>query len=259
MKCAECGYDNPDGFRFCGHCGGKLTESPAEEAQGSRTLYFGMMQQPNRAKLILIKGEGLDGVAYHLNAEEHVAGRAEGDITFPDDPLLSTRHASFFYDDKNDLVVRDERSVNGVFVRIRDNVPLEAGTRFLVGEQLLAFDTPEEADALEEDADGTVMYGSPRRPGHFKLAHLLQGGDIGMIFRAPTPQVTLGREGNDINFPDDPFISGQHALVSAMEGRFWLKDLGSKNGTFVRIEEATRLGHGDYVFLGQQLFRVEIS
>lgn len=259
MKCPQCGYDNPEGFRFCGNCGFKL-QGAASEAIPSRTLYFGMMQQPNRAKLILIKGEGLDGVAYHLNAQEHLAGRTEGEIRFPDDPLLSPRHATFYYDEDGKLVVRDERSVNGVFVRIRDSVPLRPGTRFLVGEQLVAFDSVQ-SDEVEPgtDAEGTVLYGSPRRRGYFKLVQLLQGGDIGMIFRAPSAQVTMGREGNDINFPDDPFISGQHALVSALDDGFLLKDLGSKNGTFVRVEEPWPLEHSDYVFLGQQLFRVEIT
>jgi pSer/pThr/pTyr-binding forkhead associated (FHA) protein len=35
-------------------------------------------------------------------------------------------------------------------------------------------------------------------------------------------------------------------------------DLGSRNGTFVRVTGEHVLKHGDYVFLGQQLLRVEI-
>jgi pSer/pThr/pTyr-binding forkhead associated (FHA) protein len=260
MKCPQCGYENPEGFRFCGSCGQRVADSPAGNNAPSQTLYFGMMQQPNRAKLILIKGEGLDGVAYHLNAQEHLAGRTEGEIRFPDDPLLSPRHATFYYGDSNQLYARNEASHNGVFVRIVDNVELKAGMRFLVGEHLMEFDNVEpDDDESQAGSDGTLIYGSPRRKGYFKLIQLLQGGEIGMIFRAPTQQVTLGREGNDINFPDDPFISGQHAMVNAIEGTFRLKDLGSKNGTFVRIEAPCPLSHGDYVFMGQQLFRVEIS
>ena len=156
--------------------------------------------------------------------------------------------------------MRDDGSVNGVFVRIRDPVPLVAGSRFLVGEQLIEFqETTKDDQQPEADDQGTYFYGSPRRPGHFKLVQLLRGGDIGMIFRAPTDRVTLGREGNDINFPDDPFISGQHAMVNVAGDGYELNDMGSKNGTFVRLEEPFVLGHGDYVFLGQQLLRVEIS
>jgi pSer/pThr/pTyr-binding forkhead associated (FHA) protein len=78
--------------------------------------------------------------------------------------------------------------------------------------------------------------------------------------RARGDGITLGREGNDVNFPDDPFISGRHAEVSiGADGAFTIVDQGSKNGTFVRIAGETQLLHGDYVFVGQQLFRVEIT
>ena len=43
------------------------------------------------------------------------------------------------------------------------------------------------------------------------------------------------------------------------DGRFTISDLGSKNGTFVRITEEAPLQNGDYVFLGQQLLRVEMG
>ena len=47
--------------------------------------------------------------------------------------------------------------------------------------------------------------------------------------------------------------------MSVVEGgRLQITDLGSRNGTFLRIRGQTLLQHGDYVFLGQQLLRVEI-
>ena len=80
-------------------------------------MYFGTNQVPGRAKLIVIKGEGMDGLSYQLAGNEHIAGRSEGAILFPDDPLMSPRHANFIYRD-NKLFVRDEGSVNGIFMRI---------------------------------------------------------------------------------------------------------------------------------------------
>jgi len=86
----------------------------------------------------------------------------------------------------------------------------------------------------------------------------LRGGQIGWVFRPLGEVVTLGREGNDINFPEDPFISGHHAELKLAGGVLSVTDLGSRNGTFVRIHGERVLKHGDYVFLGQQLLRVEI-
>ena len=40
--------------------------------------------------------------------------------------------------------------------------------------------------------------------------------------------------------------------------RLTVSDLSSKNGTFLRIRGEQPLAHGDYVFMGQQLLRVEI-
>src|ERR1041384_4801092 len=96
--CPSCGAEIPPGFRFCGRCGARMDEAPAAAAAGggaAKTMFFGANQVPGRAKLIVIKGEGVDGVSYQLAGSEHVAGRTEGAILFPDDPLMSPRHANF--------------------------------------------------------------------------------------------------------------------------------------------------------------------
>ena len=40
-------------------------------------------------------------------------------------------------------------------------------------------------------------------------------------------------------------------------GRCFLKDLGSSNGTYLRLSKATPVRRGMLVLAGQQLFRVE--
>jgi pSer/pThr/pTyr-binding forkhead associated (FHA) protein len=272
--CAYCGEPIAPGHRFCGACGkptisGAPAGAPAAPAAtparpgnkpAAKTMFFGAMQAPS-PKLILIKGEGMDGVTYVLSSTEHIAGRLEGAILFPEDPLLSPRHANFVYKDGK-LVVRDESSANGVFVRIIKPQVVSSGATFLVGEQLLRVDAcPPEAVPIPDD-EGTYFYGSPKRPSRLALTQMLAGGHEGMVFRARNDSLSIGREGNDVNFPDDPFISGRHATVTALDNegtRFQIADLGSKNGTFLRVSGEAPLFHGDYVFLGQQLLRVEIT
>ena len=254
--CPSCGSDVPADFKFCGKCGSRLD---AGAGPAARTMYFGNVQVQARAKLVVIKGEGVDGVTYQLAGTEHIAGRIEGAILFPDDPLMSPRHANFMYRE-NQLYVRDEGSVNGVFIRIKAPVSIATGGLFMVGEQLLQVEPAAPDLGPQPDAEGTYFYASPKRPSKMKLIQRLRGGDVGMIYRARGESITIGREGNDVNFLDDPFISGRHAQVSiSAEGQLVVTDLGSKNGTFVRIADETALGHGDYVFLGQQLLRVEVA
>jgi pSer/pThr/pTyr-binding forkhead associated (FHA) protein len=275
--CPTCQAEVAPHFRFCGSCGKPMTDEPSvakplpappqpelrKPGGGAKTMFFGAMQAPGRAKLILIKGEGMDGVSYMLSGTEHVAGRLEGAILFPEDPLLSPRHANFIYREGK-LFVRDEGSANGVFVRIIKPQMLPPGGLFLVGEQLLRCEAVSSETVPVPDDDGTYFYGSPKRPSRLALVQMLAGGYPGMIYRAREDTITLGREGNDVNFPDDPFISGRHAAVRAIDTpdgpRFQLTDLGSKNGTFMRLNDPeTALFHGDYVFIGQQLLRVEIT
>ncbi len=272
--CAFCGEAIAPGHRFCGNCGkpissGVPSTQPNNPTVGpsrpgnkpaAKTMFFGAMQAPS-PKLILIKGEGMDGVTYVLSSSEHIAGRLEGAILFPEDPLLSPRHANFVYKDGK-LIVRDEGSANGVFVRIIKPVIVPSGATFLVGEQLLRVDACPPETVPVPDEEGTYFYGSPKRPSRLALTQLLAGGHEGMVFRGRADVLTIGREGNDVNFPDDPFISGRHATVTALDGegaRFQLADLSSKNGTFLRVNGEAPLFHGDYVFLGQQLLRVEIT
>jgi pSer/pThr/pTyr-binding forkhead associated (FHA) protein len=275
-NCPSCGAEVAPNHRFCGSCGKPVAAASAAPPplaarpqaiaapaalRPGKTMFFGAMQAPS-PKLILIKGEGLDGVTYVLSATEHIAGRLEGAILFPEDPLLSPRHANFIYRDGK-LIVRDEGSANGVFLRIIKPITVATGSTFLVGEQLLRVEACPPDEVPVPDEEGTYFYGSPKRPSRLALTQLLAGGHEGMVFRARNDSLTIGREANDVNFPDDPFISGRHATVTAIDGpggtQFQIADLGSKNGTFVRVSGESPLFHGDYVFVGQQLLRVEIT
>jgi pSer/pThr/pTyr-binding forkhead associated (FHA) protein len=223
---------------------------------GRSTLFFGGAMQAARAKLTLIRGDGEDGVSFTLAGRDHHAGRGECPISFPDDPFLSPTHANFIYAN-NQLTVRDENSLNGIFVRIADSAQLQPGATVLIGEQVLVISPAPQPEDVP-DAEGTYFSASMGRTASLEIRQNLRGGHVGWVYRPSGDVVSLGREGNDINFPEDPFISGRHAELRIAGGVLSVSDLGSRNGTFVRIEKERVLKHGDYVFLGQQLLRVEI-
>jgi pSer/pThr/pTyr-binding forkhead associated (FHA) protein len=253
--CKECSTPVPSGHKFCGRCGAVVPPQILE----LRTDFFGAMQTPGKARLILIRGDaGSDGLSYLLQGTEHVAGRRDGQIVFPEDAWLSPRHANFVYrGDK--LVVRDEGSKNGVYMRLRGQAVIEPGDSFLAGEQVFRLDrTP--GDSAGPDPDMTYFYSSPRRPSPFRISQLLRGGGEGVVMCARENQATVGREDCDLNFPEDVFMSASHARIAVSpDGSFALIDNNSKNGTYLRIRGERELSHGDYVFLGKQLLRVEIT
>jgi pSer/pThr/pTyr-binding forkhead associated (FHA) protein len=212
--------------------------------------------QAARAKLTLIRGDGDDGVSFTLAGQDHLAGRGDCPISFPDDPFLSPIHANFAYAN-HQLVVRDQGSLNGIYVRISGTSELATGSMVLVGEQVLAVDAAVQPEDLP-DGEGTYYSASIVRPATLEIRQNLRGGQVGWVHRVEGNVVSIGRENNDINFPDDPFISGRHAELRIADGVLSVTDLGSRNGTFVRVHGERVLKHGDYVFLGQQLLRVEI-
>lgn len=289
VDCSKCSMRVSQNTKFCPNCGNRIVKpnldnfdvetkvgprssgaQPVQQVQpstviaaqqgskaGRSTLFFGGAMQAARAKLTLIRGDGEDGVSFTLAGRDHHAGRGECPISFPDDPFLSPTHANFIYANGH-LTVRDEDSLNGVFVRIADKpVPLSSGATVLIGEQVLTISPAPQPEDVP-DHEGTYYSASMNRTASLEIKQNLRAGQLGWVFRPSGDVVTLGREGNDINFPEDPFISGRHAELRISGGVLTVSDLGSRNGTFVRIEKERLLKHGDYVFLGQQLLRVEI-
>ena len=253
--CSNCKAVVPEEHFYCGRCGASYGADGRDQA--NETLFFGAMQAPGRAKLILISGEGLEGLSYHLNSTRHVAGRESGVILFPDDDYLDAEHASFFYQ-SNKLFLRDEGSTNGTFLRIREPRVLADGDEFRVGHQRLRVEV---LDIQGEYApqDDTLMYVSPAEGLKFRLVHVLEGRKPGGAWCNKKNSLTIGREGTDVLFANDQHISREHARVEWKDGQIVLTDLGSKNGTYVQLNDSQPLQHGDYVFMGSELVRIEIN
>jgi pSer/pThr/pTyr-binding forkhead associated (FHA) protein len=258
--CKKCYTPVPPGHKFCGRCG----ESVPRDVIAAQTLIFSNAMEPGKAKLVVIKGEGFasdvgDETVFLLGGRQHTAGRSQGQILFDRDPWVSPVHGDFYYRDDGKLVIKDEGSANGVYLRVRQPLEIQVGDMFLAGEQVFRLDgTPRAGD--QPDPDGTFFYSSPKRPSPFRVVQALRGGAAGMLICARETSVTIGRDGCDMNFPNDPYMSGRHTKVEVgPNNKFSLADMGSKNGTYVRIRGERELGHGDYVFIGHELLRVDIS
>jgi pSer/pThr/pTyr-binding forkhead associated (FHA) protein/ribosomal protein L40E len=250
--CRSCTTQVPMGHKFCGRCGAAVPP----EILAARTQFFGQLQVPGKAKLILIRGEGVEGLSYQLNAEQHIVGR-NGQLVFPDDPFVSPKHANLFYRGGK-LVVRDEGSLNGVFLRVRGTVDISVGDHFLAGEQLFRVDaTPKQADGPAPD--GTYFYSSPKHQSPFRITQILHGGAPGMTVCARNNGLQIGREGGDLNFPTDLYMSASHCKLEESSGKLTLTDLNSRNGSYIRLKAERELTHGDYLFIGRKLLRVEIT
>jgi pSer/pThr/pTyr-binding forkhead associated (FHA) protein len=66
---------------------------------------------------------------------------------------------------------------------------------------------------------------------------------------------SIGRTEGDIRFPEDQFLSPLHSKLSWEDGGLMVRDLGSRNGTWVFLEAPHRLSDGDMFLIGSQVLR----
>jgi pSer/pThr/pTyr-binding forkhead associated (FHA) protein len=81
---------------------------------------------------------------------------------------------------------------------------------------------------------------------------------VGQEFEIPTTGLVVGREGH-VRVPDE-FLSRRHfELVRDEDGEVRVRDLGSRNGTFLNTLPArnTKVHSGDEITAGTNRFRVE--
>ena len=110
-------------------------------------------------------------------------------------------------------------------------------------------------------AQETTSYRPTLRPSMGLLYVLDDGEDSGEIVRIRANSFLIGRVEGNLTIPHDVGISGRHAEVSRRfenGGHCWyLKDLQSTNGTFVRASTVI-LNHEQEVMIGSGRFRFEV-
>jgi pSer/pThr/pTyr-binding forkhead associated (FHA) protein len=254
MACPSCGKMVVATYAFCGSCGQRMKPSTGAGSGPARTMYLASgtpaARPAPRGHLTLIRPDGTEGGVHPLHEAENLIGRGQGAL-FDADPYLSPRHAEFTFTPEG-LLVRDLRSLNGVFIKIMQEETLESGDVLRIGQELLRFDAISAPVPLE---DGTEIIGTPN-PGYWGRISVIVGRDVdGPAFPLFDETVVLGRERGDILFPEDGYVSGTHAQLTLRNGHVYLSDLGSSNGTFFRIRASRAIPSGSLLLMGQQLFR----
>ena len=210
---------------------------------------------------VLVNRDGSDGQRFTLTSDDTVIGRAGADIPFDEDRFLAKQHARFERSSDGSVKIHALDTLNGVFRKADGPVELVDGATVLVGREVLVFEkvTPEEKTVHPLVRHGVSLFGSPPREPYGRLVQLVPSGGYRDVRHLIGEETVLGREEGDIVFRDDAFMSRRHAAVTWDGKRAQITDLGSSNGTFVRISGPTSLKHGDHVRMGDQLLRIELT
>jgi pSer/pThr/pTyr-binding forkhead associated (FHA) protein len=248
--CPQCGHVNAPHL-FCGSCGFRLAAGAprpvAAAAPPAAEPAVGAMA------LTALRADGTEAGTYQMPTGGGTIGRETGGV-FAGDSYLSPRHATFRVLAGGRATVKDEGSLNGVYKKLTREVPVEIRPNdvFRIGQEIIKF----EPLAMQSPSpDGVERLGAPSKGYIGRIALVVGREETGNAFPVPESGVHLGRERGDILFPEDGYVSGLHCRLSWENQKLFLTDLGSSNGTFVRVGDA-ELRTGDVLLMGQQLFRI---
>jgi pSer/pThr/pTyr-binding forkhead associated (FHA) protein len=197
----------------------------------------------------VVRADGGPEAAFAVNKEAVTVGSA-AEILLVDDPFVAATQARLFFHGAA-FVVEDLGGGNGVFTRIRADHVLTPGQEFRCGRQRLV------VEELPAPCDPPT-WGSPDPGYRVRLIQLLEGGRRGDAYPLREGDNTLGREAGDVTFPGDGFVSGRHAVLTVTENQVRLRDVGSSNGTFLRLPAPSPLANGDQLLIGRHLLKLEM-
>ena len=193
------------------------------------------LERPARL-LRILQGE-ITADEYDLRQNQVTTiGKRGCDISFEEDSALSDKHASILHQSEG-YFLHDEGGRNGVFLQLTEGKSVEAprGAIVKAGEQWLVFGD-------QEDPATVVHYDR-------------EGREVKRL-QVTEKTTVLGRQTADINLdPSDASLSRRHLSVSLKNGRPYLRDLRSTNGTLLKANGGTKLDDGDRIWLGNQVLQ----
>jgi hypothetical protein len=118
---------------------------------------------------------------------------------------------------------------------------------------------------LWRDYASTANHGEISRRSYGQLIGLVQMQDL----FAPTgetyplrPLTSIGRSPTNSIIINDEFASSEHATISLKDGRWWLEDRNSRNGTLLNgepMKTAVIVTDGDIVSIGTTHFKLALD
>lgn len=215
--CTYCGRQNEAGAQFCTDCGKPLTKSAALRAAAAAVASPGSTPRPADAPVARPETVACPFCGSGIEPPLPFCPHCGRRLTAPGSGPTCARCAS----------------------------PVRPGLRFCA------------TCGAPVDAAAAPSRATPDRRIDYTLTLVVlsdTGAEV-QRFERKHASTTIGRQDGDIRFPDDPFLSPLHAKLAWEEGRLLVRDLGSRNGTWVFLKAPYRLLDGDLLLIGSQVLR----
>lgn len=239
--CGRCGTRNPSSNRYCQACG-ETVGAPANAPVASlATSPCPRCQQPNDAGMRYCKHCGAA-----LGPEQGEASRDPSEaLSRPAPATQASLHAP----------------PAPPYPAPLEHPPLQYVAAAQPASQAAVSQQPAPATVPQPGvvrASGAPPSEQPAPVARGKLVVISQDGSPGREYPIYDDQVDIGRQEGTIVLPNDPYVSPRHARVLLRDGRYYIRDLGSLNGVFVRLTRTEPLRNGDLLLVGLEVLRFEV-
>lgn len=190
------------------------------------------------AQIVALNPDGSVEETFPSSKDVITIGRKGADVDFPDDVYMADRHATIGKKG-DDFWLEDSGTGSGVWLRAQgvDGRPVGEGDAIWIGSQILVVGQKDGRWAIaHHNADGAYVATYPI-------------GDRG-TFVGRRAEVTLD--------PGDLSLSRRHAQIRPDGAGIAVFDLGSTNGTYVKIAAPAKLKSGDEFRVASKRLRFEV-
>ncbi len=190
---------------------------------------------PVRLVMLGPRGETVDERTVEVGAYFDV-GRQPHE-PWAEDRRMEPHHARMF-PAAGGIVVDDFGRPSGVYTKISDTIVIEDGDEFKVGQARLALQ----------------RFAGPGSWGQLTLVR--HDSSTPETYPLLRDEIIIGREEGDIVLPNDTFVSGDHCRFIREGNAVYLEDLGSSNGTYIRVRAGQCVAFGGLLLVGHTQFKV---
>ena len=207
-----------------------------------------------RVKLERLGDGGAVIAEYPLTSHGFVIGETDGAAHPAYEASGSLAEARFWLQDGQPMVT-DLNGGGAVYIRLVAPYSLEQGDVIAMGRRLFQFAAQPEILAAAATLGRTLS----------NLTQFLNEAAAELVvinterverYPLPAAEVRFGRTKGTYLFADDSLMSRSHARVYQRGGDFFIEDLLTRNGTFVRVRDSAPIPLGTSVLVGKQMYRV---
>lgn len=240
----------------------------ADQSAAATIPFRSLMRAPTALLTAFDDGSMTQGETWRLRQACTTIGRADGDVTIPNDPDLSACHAKIVRTEAHGTYqwkLIDRESTNGTFVRV-SRLVMRTGRELMLGSRRFMFTAQQSpSDAQRPEADSgtathhqTAISSEQWRQLRPRLTDLATAGNQ-RHYEICGSGTLIGRDQRRCRIcPEDPFLDVVHAeLFQDQQYRWVIRDRASLNGVWARVPSAV-LDSGTEFILGGQRFRFDL-